>query len=601
MNNIVNERITSFRKLMKESGIDAAIIPQTDPHMSEYIADHHQVRRWLSGFTGSAGSLVITADKASLWADSRYWLQAASQLDGTDITVMKEGLPDTPDIATWLSCELPGKATVGINGMLFSKASADTLRETLAKRDIRLVTDFDIIPSLWADRPQLPDGKIFLHDEKYAGESAASKIARVLEDAKAKGADAIFLADLAEIAWTLNIRSNDVKYNPVALSYLYIDDRGPVLFVKEEKVDDEIRGELSRTASVAIRPYDDVKAFLAALPDDTKVLISAERTPAALAGTLGHRAIAGTPDIATFKGCKNAVQIAGVKKAMIRDGVALVKGFMEIEERLREGKPVTEMDIATILTGYRQRQELYFEDSFETIAGFGPHGAIVHYSARPATNATITPDNILLIDSGASYLDGTTDITRTIYLGEEAPENMRRDFTLVLKGNIALAMAVFPEGTCGMQLDVLARLPLWKDGKTYLHGTGHGVGHFLNVHEGPQRITYNANTVPLCPGMITSDEPGVYLSDRYGIRCENLLLTTPAFTTEFGDFLKFEPLTLFPFDLNLVDWDILSDEESQWLVDYHTHVYQALAPHLTEEEREWLCRKTGYVHPACSE
>lgn len=351
---------------------------------------------------------------------------------------------------------------------------------------------------------------------------------------------------------------------------------------------------LKDTAGIEVEPYDTVLPYLKALPENAKVLISPTKTPATVVESLGHRAVVGESAIGDYKGCKNKTQVEGVKKAMIRDGVALVKGFMEIEQAVENKKDITEMDIAEILTRHRKAQPLYFDDSFETIAGFGPHGAIVHYSARPDTNATILPDNLLLIDSGASYLDGTTDITRTIYLGTRPPKEMSLDFTLVLKGHIALATAVFPEGTSGIQLDVLARLPLWKDGKTYLHGTGHGVGHFLNVHEGPQRITYNANTIPLRPGMITSDEPGVYLSDRYGIRCENLLLTKEAFTTEFGQFLKFEVLTLFPFDLRLIDWTLLSEEERVWITNYHHYVYQQLSPYLNDEERKWLAVKTNW-------
>lgn len=602
-NNIVNERIFKFRELMKNAGIDAVIVPQTDPHMSEYIAEHYQVRRWLSGFTGSAGALVITGDKAYVWADSRYWLQADNQLKDTCIEVMKEGMPDTPAIAEWLSDNLKRGAVVGIDGMLFSKVAADNLRQTLEKKGIELNTNFDIIPKLWTDRPALPEGEVFIHDEKYAGESASSKIQRTLEDVRKKGGNAIFISDLAEIAWMLNIRSTDVRCNPVAISYLYIDEDGATLFIDPKKIQENVAEYLNHSANTKIEPYSSVKNFLTALSDSVKVVVSPAQTPVALVEALGKHAITVDSSVAMFKGCKNPVQIEGIRKAMIRDGVALVKAFMEIENTVSsknsgeddkvETVTLTEMDVAEILTRHRKEQDLYFEDSFDTIAGFGPHGAIVHYSASPKTNVNISDDNLLLIDSGASYLDGTTDITRTVYLGKSPSSEMCKDFTLVLKGHIALAMAVFPEGTTGIQLDILARLPLWKDGKTYLHGTGHGVGQFLNVHEGPQRITYNANTVPLRPGMVTSDEPGVYLSGRYGIRCENLILTKEAFTTEFGKFMKFETLTLFPFDTRLIDYDMLSEDEYQWLCNYHQYVYQKLSPYLTETERAWLQEKTG--------
>ncbi|MDE6459795.1 MAG: aminopeptidase P family protein, partial [Paramuribaculum sp.] len=460
----------------------------------------------------------------------------------------------------------------------------------LSETGINLRVNFNPMEVIWNDRPALPLEKIFIHEEKYAGESCTSKIAKILADAAKQGANAAFISDLAEIAWTLNIRSTDVESNPVATSFLYIAQNGTTLFVDEAKLTPEVVDYLAANG-VKTGSYTAVKDFLAALPSSAKVLVAPAMTAGAVAAALGDKLIAGTSPIAMLKGCKNDVQIQGVRKAMERDGVALVKSFMEIEKALATGTEITEMDVADILTKHRSAQPLYFDQSFDTIAGYAAHGAIVHYSANPETNVVIQPENLLLIDSGASYLDGTTDITRTITLGNPTPQQ-KSDFTLVMKGHIALAEAVYPEGTRGAQLDALARINLWKHGLSYLHGTGHGVGHFLNVHEGPQRIHITENPTPLMPGMITSDEPGLYRSGEYGIRCENLILTVPAMTTEFGRFLKFEVLTLFPFDLRLFDTAIMTDGEIKWVNDYHTTVRERLLPLLNSEEQAWLNKKT---------
>lgn len=583
-------RIATLRDFMRGAGINAAIFPQTDPHQSEYIADHWQVRRWLSGFTGSAGALVVTLNNAYIWADSRYWLQAADQLKDTGIGVMEEGKPETPSIEDWLCTNLKPGDTVGIDGMVFSINATQQLSKQLATKGISLRVDFNPAEAIWNDRPALPLEKIFIHEEKYAGESCKSKIAKILADAAEQGANAAFISDLAEIAWTLNIRSTDVESNPVVTSFLYISENGTTLFVDQAKLTPEVSQYLKNNG-VAVEDYNTVKIFLSNLPSTARVLVAPAQTAGAVASVLESKLVAGTSPIAMLKGCKNDVQIQGVRHAMERDGVALVKSFMEIEKALATGTQITEMDIADILTKHRSAQPLYFDQSFDTIAGYAAHGAIVHYSANPQTNVVIQPENLLLIDSGASYLDGTTDITRTITLGNPTPQQ-KSDFTLVMKGHIALAEAVYPEGTRGAQLDVLARINLWKHGLSYLHGTGHGVGHFLNVHEGPQRIHITENPTPLKPGMITSDEPGLYRSGEYGIRCENLILTIPAMTTEFGRFLKFEVLTLFPFDLRLFDTDIMTDDEINWVNSYHTKVRERLMPFLNAEEQNWLIQKT---------
>ncbi len=583
-------RIQALRDVMQQQGIDAVIIPQTDPHQGEYLADHWQVRRWLSGFTGSAGDLVVTRDNAFVWADSRYWLQAAAQLKGTCISVMEDGKPETPSIASYLCTTLTKGSTVGIDGMVFSVNSAESLMNQLLKCGISLRVDFDPIELIWLDRPALPKDKVFIHEDKYSGEKAKSKIERVMDNVRAEGATAAFISDLAEIAWTLNLRSSDVECNPVVTSFLFLSDNGSVLFVDTDKISPEVAEELEK-CGVKVEPYAQIKPFLQNLPASSKVLVSAAQTGIALRSILGDKAIVSGSPVAMLKAVKNSVQINGVRDAMVRDGVALVHSFMEIERRMANGTPTTEIDVADILLKNRKAQPLFFDLSFDTIAGFGPHGAIVHYSASPATDATLKPDNLLLVDSGANYLDGTTDITRTIALGNPT-DAQRHDFTLVMKGHIALATAIFPEGTRGAQLDVLARINLWKEGLSYLHGTGHGVGHFLNVHEGPQSIRLNDTLAPMTPGMITSDEPGLYREGQYGIRCENLVLTTEAFTTEFGRFYKFEVLTLFPFDLALFDVNLMTDAEIDWVNRYHEMVCSRLLPNLDAEAQAWLINKT---------
>lgn len=591
MKDKIKGRIEAFRGEMRKAGVAAAIIPQTDPHLGEYIADHWQVRRWLSGFTGSAGTLVITDKEALLWTDSRYFLQGAEQLDGTGITLMKEGLPETPTIPQYLIRHLVKGATVGIDGLLFSSTEVSALRASLEKHGLRLDTNFAPADSIWSDRPALPSAPLFLHDEKYAGKGATDKIRDILAQTKEQGAQAILVSDLAELAWVLNIRSTDVSCNPVATGFLYLSPSQSVLFIKEEKLTPEVSDAL-KAANVKTADYTTILPFLESLPESATVLYEAPRTAARLVDALGARAIAGASPIPMMKSVKNNVQIAGIRNAMEKDGAALVGAFMEIERRLKEGVTLTEIDVADILTEHRSKQDLYAGESFETIAGYGPHGAIVHYSATPESSSTIRPEGLLLIDSGAQYLDGTTDITRTIAVGTPTDEE-RHDFTLVMKGHIALATAIYPEGTRGDQLDALARQFLWKEGLSYLHGTGHGVGHFLNVHEGPQSIRLNHVPVALRPGMLTSNEPGLYRAGIHGIRCENLVLTVDAFTTEFGRFYRFEPMTLFPWDLSLFDTAIMTQEEINWVNGYHEEVYRRLSPRLDETQKAWLREKTS--------
>lgn len=587
----INQRIEALREEMAKAGVEATIIPQADPHMSEYLAAHWQARRWFSGFTGSAGDLVVTADKAFLWTDSRYFLQAAQQLEGSSIELMKDGLPGSPTIEEYLCSALNEGSKLGIDGMLFSVVRAEGLRTALEAHGISVVTDFDPVDALWTSRPVLPDEKIFIHPVEYAGRSAADKIADVLAALPALQASSQFVSALDEIAWTLNIRCNDVTYNPVATSFLYLAPEGAsALFIDSAKVTPETVAYLEKEG-VAVRPYGEVMDFLRSLPADARVLIEPARTAEGIRDALAGRYVYGLSPIAAMKACKNDVQIRGIRAAMKRDGVALVHSFMEIERRVAAGDGITEMDVAEILCRHRAAQDLFYEESFGTIAGYGPHGAIVHYEADEESNSILAASGLLLVDSGAQYLDGTTDITRTIALGAPTAEE-KRDFTLVMKGHIAMAGMIFPEGTNGAQIDVIARQYLWKNGLSYLHGTGHGVGHFLNVHEGPQKVALNLSAFPFRPGMLTSNEPGLYRTDVHGIRCENLVLCVEKMTTEFGRFYGFETVTMFPFDLSLFDTSIMTDQEIEWVNRYHEQVRATLAPSLKGEELAWLENKT---------
>ncbi|MDE7335693.1 MAG: aminopeptidase P family protein [Muribaculaceae bacterium] len=597
MNAIISGRLEALRAKMADAGIAATIIPHTDAHQSEYLAEHWQVRQWLSGFTGSAGTLVVTTDSALLWTDSRYFLQGAQQLEGTGIILMKDGLPSTPSIEEWLVGNLAEGSTVGVDGMVFSVNDIKRLNAAFGGHGITLDTNFTPIPDLWNGRPALPNDSLYVHDVKYAGEAATSKIDRILKSVQSAGANALFISALDEIAWILNVRSSDVACNPVATAFLYLSAQRNVLFINADKVDEKTAQYLA-SINVETAPYDSVARFLALLPKDAKVYIEPARTAFTLASIIGAHAVEGPSVVALPKAIKNLTQIKGTRDAMARDGVALVKLFMEIERRLAAGETLTELDCDTLGTRFRSEGALYVDNSFEMIAGYGPHGAIVHYSATPESSSVIEPKGLLLVDSGAQYLDGTTDITRTVALGTPTDQE-RQDFTLVMKGHIALATAVFPEGTTGHQLDALARIALWKHGLTYLHGTGHGVGHFLNVHEGPQSIRLNYVPTPLQPGMITSDEPGLYRAGVHGIRCENLVLCVPSplSNAEFGNFYAFEPLTMFPFDRNLFDLSLMSDEEIEWVNNYHLTVRHTLLPLLeNENQRRWLTEKT---EPLC--
>lgn len=583
---IIKERVDALRAAFDREQIAAFIIPSTDPHLSEYVAPHWQSREWISGFTGSAGTVVVTRDKAGLWTDSRYFLQAAQQLEGSGIALYKEMLPETPSIPTFLSETLqPGEA-VGIDGQVFSVEEALQLEKQLGKKDISVKNITDPMELIWTDRPAIPEGAAFVYATEYAGKTCQDKLDAIRQEMKKADAEALLVSSLDEIAWALNIRGNDVHCNPVAVSYLIVGEQDAHFFIEPRKVTEELAAHL-QASGVSVHDYKEIEAFLSTLQARNILLNPAKTNYAAYSAICPDcRIIEGASPVTQLKAIRNNCEIAGIHAAMQRDGVALVKFLKWLEEAVPTGNE-TEISIDRKLHEFRAAQPLYMGESFDTIAGYKEHGAIVHYEATPETDVPLKPEGFLLLDSGAQYLDGTTDITRTIALGELTQEE-KTDYTLILKGHIALAMAVFPEGTRGAQLDVLARMPIWQHHMNYLHGTGHGVGHFLNVHEGPQSIRMNENPVTLRPGMVTSNEPGVYKAGSHGIRTENLVLTIPAGEGMFGNYLKFETITLCPICKKGIIPELLTAEEREWLDNYHQQVYEKLSPSLNEEEQEWL-------------
>lgn len=586
MNSTINNRIAALRAHIAQEQIQAFIIPSTDPHLSEYVAPHWQSREWISGFTGSAGTVVVTAKDAGLWTDSRYFLQAARQLEGTCITLYKEMLPETPNIPEFLSAHLQEGDCVGIDGKMFSAEEVEHLQKELKKSGIRIKSIADPMQLLWTDRPAMPLAPAFVYDTKYAGMSFTEKLSAVRQAMEAAGADSLLLSALDEIAWLLNIRGNDVHCNPVVVSYLLIEKDKVNYFVQPQKVTPEL-AEYFSANGISVHPYEEIGDYLNSF-NAHSILMNPAKTNYAIYSAIrpGCLIINGASPVALLKAIRNKQEIAGIHAAMQRDGVALVKFLKWLDEAVPAGKE-TEISVDKKLHTFRAAQPLYMGESFDTIAGYKEHGAIVHYEATPETDVTLKPEGFLLLDSGAQYLDGTTDITRTIALGPLTEEE-KTDYTLILKGHIALAMAVFPEGTRGAQLDVLVRMPIWKERMNYLHGTGHGVGHFLNVHEGPQSIRMNENPIALQPGMVTSNEPGVYKAGSHGIRTENLVLTVPAGEGMFGKYLKFETLTLCPICRKGIIKKLLTAEEIGWLNDYHRTVYEKLSPDLNYDEREWL-------------
>ena len=594
MNNI-NQRLASLREVMKREHLAAFIFPSTDAHQSEYVADHWLGRAWISGFNGSAGTAVVTMTSAALWTDSRYFLAAEEQLHGTEFQLMKLRIPGTPSIAEWLGKELADVASpeVGLDGWVNSYAATSSLISDLRKAGgITVRTNLDPLAEIWKDRPSIPENPVEIQPLEYAGEDATSKIQRIRKALRTYHADGILVSALDDIAWTLNLRGTDVHCNPVFVSYLLIASGKVSLFVDEAKVSAEVRAYLE-AHGVSLYNYNKVEDGLKEY-SEYNILLDANETNYYLWKTVRCQEIVShTSPIPAMKAVKSEAEIAGYRRAMLRDGVAMVKFLKWLVPAVEAGGQ-TEISIDRKLTSLRAEQDLFRDISFDTIAGYQAHGAIVHYEASPETDAPLKPEGLLLLDSGTQYQDGTTDITRTIALGP-VTEEMKHIYTLVLKGHIQLELAKFPDGASGTQLDALARESMWREGLNFLHGTGHGVGSYLNVHEGPHQVRMEYMPAPLRAGMTVTDEPGLYLAGKFGVRIENTLLIKDYMETEFGKFLQMESLTLCPIDTAPIDVDMLLPEELNWLNSYHAEVYAKLASYLDEEEQIWLKNATKLI------
>ena len=588
--NQVSVRVELLRQWMRGNHIEAFIVPSTDPHASEYVPSHWEARQWLSGFTGSAGTAVVTLDNAALWTDSRYFLAAEEQLEGTPFQLMRERMEGTPDIAQWLVAVLHKGDTVGIDGWVNSVVAAESWRTTLERNGISLDVLKNPFDTIGASRPLLPENAVEIQPFGFAGETTASKAARIRPLLDEKGANAMLVSALDEIAWLTNLRGSDVHCNPVFVAYCLLLPQEIRLYINKEKLTKSVKDYLSQE-NITVRPYTEIENDLQALEKAT-ILLTPETNVRLAAAVAQNNTIVNAPSpIATLKAVKNEAETEGFRRAMLRDGVALVKFLRWLKPAVKAGG-VTEMDVDRKLTSLRAAQPLFRDISFDTIAGYADHGAIVHYEATEATDRELHPEGLLLIDSGAQYQDGTTDITRTIALGEPT-EKERHIYTLVLKGHIALARLKFPSGASGTQLDLSARYAMWQEGYNFGHGTGHGVGSYLNVHEGPHQIRMNYMPAPIVAGMTVTDEPGLYLPGCFGVRTENMLLAVPFKETEFGKFLQFETLTLCPIDTVPIDREMLTFVEKQWLNDYHQTVRNKLMPLLDDEaDRQWLYEAT---------
>ena len=600
-NDTILSRLASLREVMRCEKLDAFVFPSTDPHHSEYTPDRWKGREWISGFNGSAGTAVVTMDDAALWTDSRYFLAAEQQLEGTSFQLMRLKIKGTPSIAQWLGEKLKdGNAQVGVDGMCNNVSSVkDLVRDLRRQGGITVRTNFDPLNEIWKDRPSIPENKIEVHPMKYAGEPTLSKIGRVRTALRDKGADGMLVSALDDIAWVLNLRGSDVHCNPVFVAYLLLSSHEATLFVDKVKLTPEVEDYLE-SQDVKVEAYEKVGEALEKY-FEFNILLDPEETSYTLYNIIAStdskayakEIVASASPIPAMKAVKNDAEIAGYRNAMLRDGVAMVKFLKWLKPAVEAGGQ-TEISIDRQLTAFRAEQPLFRGISFDTIAGYNAHGAIVHYEATADTDIPLEPNGLLLLDSGAQYEDGTTDITRTIALGPVTDE-MRRVYTLVLKGHIQLELAKFPDEASGTQLDALAREAMWREGMNFLHGTGHGVGSYLNVHEGPHQIRMEYMPAPLKAGMTVTDEPGLYLEGKFGVRHENTLLIQPYMSTAFGDFLQMESLTLCPFDTVPIIKEMLLPEEVDWLNQYHRHVFDVLAPHLDEEERSWLENATKEI------
>jgi len=591
----IPDRIAALRRAMRRRKLDAYIVPSADPHLSEYLPPRWQGRRWLSGFTGSAGTLVVTRDFAGLWTDSRYWVQAESQLAGTGIELVKAGAPGQPGHADWLAARLKAGARVGVDGNVLGLAAFRSLSSAFAGKDISLDILADLLDEVWTDRPGLPDAPIYEHLPPYATEPRAARLARVREAMRGHGADLHLVSTLDDLAWIFNLRGADVEYNPVFLGHALIGLDHATLFVGQGKVSAELRAALAADG-VDVAPYEQAAEALGSLQRDQVLLIDPARVTCGVFRQMDPEVprIEAINPSTLLKSRKSDAELANVREAMAQDGAALCEFFAWFEGALGRER-ITELTVDERITAARARRPGYVCPSFSTIAGFNANGAMPHYSATPQSHAVIEGDGLLLIDSGGQYLGGTTDITRVVAVGTPSADQ-KVDFTLVLKGMIALSRAVFPRGTPSPMLDAIARAPIWAGGAEYGHGTGHGVGYFLNVHEGPQVISYRAAPGPhtaMEPGMITSNEPGIYRPGRWGVRIENLVAARPYLSGELGEFLCFETLTLCPIDTRCIDASLLREDEIAWLDDYHAMVRERVGPLVEGAARDWLLARTA--------
>ena len=584
----INQRLSDLREVMQREHLAAFIFPSTDPHQSEYVADHWKGREWISGFDGSAGTAVVTMNAAALWTDSRYFLAAEEQLKGTEYQLMKLKIAGTPTIAEWIARECGAGAEVGIDGWCSSANEVKALVADLRRQGgFTLRTNLDPLKLIWQDRPVIPDHPVVIHPLEYAGEPAHDKIARIRKALREKHADGMLMTALDDIAWTLNLRGSDVHCNPVFVSYLLISTKDVTLYINKVKLSPEVVAYL-KAEGVGVAPYEEVQK---GLKDyfEYNILLDPDEVNYVLFKSVTREIVEAESPVKRMKTVKNEREIAGFKSAMLKDGIAMTRFLYWLSGYI--GKPeiseLTEISIDRKLTGLRAEQPLYRDISFDTIAGYGEHAAIVHYEATPETDIPLQPKGMLLLDSGAQYLDGTTDITRTIALGP-LTDLEKQVYTLVLKGHIQIELCKFPSGSSGTQIDILARKDMWREGLNYLHGTGHGVGTYLNVHEGPHQFRMEWKPAPLVAGMTITDEPGIYIPGRCGARTENTLLIVPYKETEFGKFLQFESLTLCPIDKAPILIDMLLPEEIDWLNDYHQRVFDTLSPYLSDDETDWL-------------
>ena len=595
MTQMIQDRLAALREVMRRESIDAFIFPSTDPHNGEYVPAHWEGRKWISGFDGSAGTAVVTMDKAALWTDSRYFIAAEEQLQGTEFKLMKERVEGTPTISQWLGMSLAhiNGAVVGLDGYVNAANEVRGLAEELRRQGgITIRTNFDPLDIIWKDRPEIPLSTVVQHPLEYSGETAESKLQRIRTAVKRSGAEALLVTALDDIAWTLNLRGSDVHCNPVAVAYLLIDVEKTILYINKVKLAPSAADAL-KAAGVVVEGYGNVVEGLRHF-DGYNILLDPNQVNYALFSAVSAKKVVEAASPVPYLKCvKNEAEIRGFHSAMLRDGVAMVKFLHWLKPAVEAGGQ-TELTVEKKLTSLRAEQPLFKGVSFDTIAAYQEHGAIVHYEATPETDVELKPRGFLLLDSGAQYLDGTTDITRTIPLGP-VTEEQKKVYTLVLKGHIQLELCKFPNHASGTQLDILARQAMWKEGLNYMHGTGHGVGSYLNVHEGPHQIRMEWKPAPLQAGMTVTDEPGLYLAGKFGVRIENTLIVKDFIETEFGKFLQFESLTLCPIDLDCADLDMLTAEEKQWLNDYHEMVFEKLSPLLNDEEKEWLKTNTARI------